>query len=48
MKTEELKSKIITQLRFHRVSGKHENLTADHIIDIMQSNPLDIPLHLSS
>jgi hypothetical protein len=38
MKTAELKSKIITQLRFHRVSGKHEDLTADHIIEIMQSN----------
>ena len=38
MKTAELKNKIITQLRFHRVSGKHEDLTADHIIEIMQSN----------
>lgn len=36
MKTAELKSKIITQLRFHRISGKHENLTADHLIEIME------------
>jgi hypothetical protein len=36
MKTKELKSKIITQLRFHRVSGKHEDLTADHLVEIFE------------
>jgi len=36
MKTEELKKKIIQQLRFHRISGKHEDITVDHILEIVE------------
>ena len=38
MKPEELKNKIIVQLRMYGHSGKDEGTTADHIIQIVQSN----------